>query len=420
MIAVRRILPERLFAGPGTGAVGASLDVGRASFDYLPVLDGFRAVSILLVVFSHAGLENVIPGGLGVIVFFVISGFLITRQIVAEIVSTGRLSFSAFYLRRFFRLAPALLLYLAMFTSLFLLLGAHTTGWQIASGIFYVANYYHIFIGYPPLNPNPILWSLSIEEHFYLVAPFVVFLFRHRLPMLLPWFVLALVLVPVWRFYIFETCAHDPGAGICGVEGGARRLRATDTMFDCILYGCVLTLALHFHGDRLRRVICRPVVAWLALAALLATLLLRDPAFRDTLRYSIQGGSIAVIVAAMLYGRWPLAARVLCTAPSLLIGRLSYSLYLFHFGVGGLVTRLVPGPLLSPLSLTLFLTGSFALASLSYFFVERPMVAVRKRFSAAHLSRPSPKTVTPDADGRVIYSPGPLSKTREAAEITKA
>ena len=121
----------------------------------------------------------------------------------------------------------------------------------------------------------------------------------------------------------------------------------------------------------------------------------------------------------MLYGRWPLAARLLSTPPALLVGRLSYSLYLFHFGVSGLVTCLIPGPLLSPLSLSLFLTGSFAFASLSYFFVERPMVAVRKRFSAVHFSRPSPKTVTPGADSSVIYSPGPRINTREAAEITK-
>lgn len=418
---MRGTLLGRVFAGRAgaAGASGVPLDVGRASFDYLPVLDGFRAISILLVVFSHAGLENIIPGGLGVIVFFVISGFLITRQIVAEITATGKLSFGAFYLRRFFRLAPALLLYLAMFTSLFVLLGAHTTGWQIASGIFYVANYYHIFIGYPPLNPNPILWSLSIEEHFYLVAPFVIFLFRRRLANLLPCLVLLLAAVPLWRLYLFESCAHDPSWGMCGLPGGLRIFHGTDTMFDCIAYGCALALALHFHGEKLRRVMSRPVVAWSALAALFATLLVRNPAFRDTIRYSIQAGSVAVIAAAMLYGRWPLAARLLSTPPALLVGRLSYSLYLFHFGVSGLVTRLIPGPLLSPLSLTLFLTGSFAFASLSYFFVERPMVAVRKRFSAARFSRPSPKTVTPGADSSVIYSPGPRINTREAAEITK-
>lgn len=403
---VWRVLPERwrVFAGSGGAAVASAapvVDVGRASFDYLPVLDGFRAVSILLVVFSHADLGNIVPGGLGVTVFFVISGFLITRQMIAEIVSTGGFSFSAFYLRRFFRLAPALLLYLAMFTSLFLLLGAHMTGWQIASGIFYVANYYHIFIGYPPLNPNPILWSLSIEEHFYLVAPFVVFLFRRRLPRLLPYMAFLLVAAPLWRLYIFETCAHDPAAGICGVEGGARRFRATDTMFDCIVYGCVLAIFLHFHGRRISLALRSSIPAWLALAALFASLLVRSPAFRESLRYSVQAGSVAVILAAMLYGRWPWAARLLYTAPSLLIGRLSYSLYLFHFGVAGLIGFLIPGPLLSPLSFTLFLAGSFLLASFSYFFVERPMVAVRKRFSAARFRR-SPKTVTPDSVGSVV------------------
>src|SRR3954447_19141856 len=84
---------------------------GRASYDYLPALDGFRAISISLVVLAHGGLNRVVPGLLGVVVFFVISGFLITRQMIAEIERSGRLDVRAFYVRRFLRLAPALLLY---------------------------------------------------------------------------------------------------------------------------------------------------------------------------------------------------------------------------------------------------------------------------------------------------------------------
>jgi len=410
-------------------------DIGRASFDYLPVLDGLRAVSILLVVFSHADLGNIVPGGLGVTVFFVISGFLITRQMIAEIVSTGGLSFSAFYLRRVFRLAPALLLYLAIFTCLFLALGAHMTGWQVASGIFYVANYYHIFIGYPPLNPNPILWSLSIEEHFYLLAPLVIFLFRRRLPKLLPFMVLALIAVLPWRLHIFQTCSADPAAGICGVPGGLRIFHGTDTMFDTIVYGCAMALILHLYGKQAARLMRSSAPAWLAAGLLLASLLIRSPLFRETLRYSIQAGAIAVLMTALLYGRWPWVSRLLCLPAALLIGRLSYSLYLFHFGVATLMAHLLPGrPLSNPLSLVLFLVASFALAGFSYFVVERPMVAVRKRFSAARRLRRAPKTVTPDHAGTMVYSTHPLeepdSRTRKEAlaagpsqgqaEITKA
>jgi peptidoglycan/LPS O-acetylase OafA/YrhL len=422
MSDVHRLRPGRLLpdqwrrmwrhwggAGEGQSALAAPrAEIGKASFDYLPVLDGLRAISILLVVFSHADLGNIVPGGLGVTVFFVISGFLITRQMIAEIAATGSLSFSAFYLRRVFRLAPALLLYLAMFTSLFLALGAHMSAWQVASGIFYVANYYHIFIGYPPLNPNPILWSLSIEEHFYLVAPFIVFLFRRKLPTLLPYMVLAFLLVPLWRFYIFQLCAGDPHAAMCGVEAGARRFRATDTLFDCIVYGCVMAVLLHFYWRQAARLMRSAAPAWLAAALLLTSLLIRNPLFRESLRYSLQAGAVAVIMTALLYGRWPWVSRLLCLPPILLIGRLSYSLYLFHFGVATLIVFLFPGrSFLNPAILALFLAGSFGLAGFSYFFVERPMVAVRKRFSAARRLRGAPKTVTPDRAGAMVYSTHP-------------
>lgn len=359
------------------------VDVGKASWTYLPALDGFRAISILLVVFSHTGLESVIPGGLGVIIFFVISGFLIMRQMIAEIGATGDVSFKGFYLRRFFRLAPALLLYLAIFDVVFVALGAHTTWIQVVSGILYFANFYHIFVGYPPHNANPILWSLSIEEHFYAVAPLVIFAFRRNLRHLLAALCLLLVLVLVWRTILYQHCLSAGAGGICGVPGGLRIFHGTDTMFDCIAYGCVMALVLHFHGATVARLARHTILPWAAVGVLFATLLLRDPFFRDTLRYSLQAGSAAVIMSAVLYGRWPLLRRFLCLPLSLLIGKLSYSLYLFHFGVGTLLVLLFPGrSLLDPPYLALFLAGSFGMASLSYFLVEKPMVAVRRRLGS--------------------------------------
>lgn len=363
-------------------------EVGAASFDYLPVLDGFRAISILLVVISHAGLEWLVPGGLGVVVFFVISGFLITRQMIAEIAATGTLSFKAFYLRRVFRLAPALLLYLAVFDTLLGALGADITPMHVISGVFYFANYYHIFIGYPPHNPNPILWSLAIEEHFYLVAPMAVFLCRRNLKGLLAGLCLAAILAPLWRLALYLHCSADPSGGICGIPGGLRIFHGTDTMFDCIAYGCLMAVVLHLHGHRVGAYLRSGIPILIAAAVLLSTLLLRNPVFRDTLRYSLQAGSIAVVLASMLYGCWPWLGRLLCTRPSLFVGRLSYSLYLFHFGVGTVLVLLFPGhSLLEPGLLPVFLAASFSFAALSYYAVERPMVAVRKRFSAARFKR---------------------------------
>jgi peptidoglycan/LPS O-acetylase OafA/YrhL len=381
-------------------------DIGTASFAFMPALDGFRALSIALVVVSHADLANVVPGGFGVIVFFVISGFLITRQIVAEIGATGSLNFTAFYLRRVFRLAPALFLYLALFSSLLRIMGADIAWFHVASGVFYIANYYHIFIGYPPRSPNPILWSLSIEEHFYLVAPLAVFLFRRDLGRLLGYLGLLLLLVPLWRLAVFQICSATPAAGLCGVSGGLRIFHGTDTMFDCIAYGCAMAVIMHRYSERVRRVVLSPMTPWLALGLLAGSCLLRDPLFRDTARYSVQSASVAMILVSVLYGRWAPFSRLLCSRPFQVVGRLSYSLYLFHFGVGIVLRSIFPaGSFLTPLNLILYFGSSFVLASLSYFFVERPMVAVRKRFSAVRLARAG--AAASGGNGDIILSASP-------------
>ena len=89
----------------------------RASaFAYQPVLDGWRAVSILLVLVSHGGLDKVVPGGLGVTIFFFISGFLITSLLISEFQREGRISLKKFYLRRFWRLAPPLICFIVLST----------------------------------------------------------------------------------------------------------------------------------------------------------------------------------------------------------------------------------------------------------------------------------------------------------------
>ncbi|HUD26234.1 MAG TPA: acyltransferase family protein, partial [Burkholderiaceae bacterium] len=85
-----------------------------SGFAYQPVLDGWRAVSILLVLLSHGGLDKAVPGGLGVTIFFFISGFLITSLLISEFRSDGRISLENFYLRRFWRLAPPLICYIIL------------------------------------------------------------------------------------------------------------------------------------------------------------------------------------------------------------------------------------------------------------------------------------------------------------------
>ncbi|MDX2028053.1 MAG: acyltransferase [Alphaproteobacteria bacterium] len=359
---------------------------GRASYAYLPALDGFRAVSILLVFLSHAGLEHIIPGGLGVLTFFVLSGFLITRQIIAEIEKTGTLSVKRFYLRRVLRLVPPLLAYILVFSVVLGLLGATITTTHIFSGLFYFANYYQIFVGYTQHNPLPILWSLSVEEHFYTLFPLVILLFRNHLKKILPWLGATVIVVLIWRTYLSNLC-NTAGSVLCGLSGQERIFHGTDTIFDSILYGAIAALALHYYNHSIRRWLINPASFGLAIACLFGTLLYRDPFFRETLRLSLQAISVAIIMINVLFSAFSGVERLrrfLSLGPCLLLGRMSYSLYLFHFGVLNAVYALqgTENTIEGAGGMALYVGGSLPCAALSYYLIEQPMLGLRRRFGA--------------------------------------
>jgi len=140
----------------------------------IPSLDGIRAVAVSLVFFAHAGLEHVVPGGLGVTIFFVLSGFLITTLMRIEHARSGRIHFGGFYLRRLLRLMPPLFIVVAAAAALSaaaLIDGGFTFG-GLLSALFYLGNYHviaHDFHGMPA--GIGVVWSLAIEEHYYLLFP---------------------------------------------------------------------------------------------------------------------------------------------------------------------------------------------------------------------------------------------------------
>ncbi len=349
--------------------------------DYIPALDGFRAIAILLVVFSHAGMgaEKWFPGMLGVVCFFVISGFLITRQIIAEIEQTRHFNIPMFYMRRILRLLPTILLYLFLFTPVLRHLGASITTAHIASGILYMANYYHIFIGYPPYNPMPILWSLSVEEHYYIVFPFLMLAFRQDMKAALPLLISLLFAALAWRAALYNLC-HGQTLPVCGVNEKAR-MHGTDAIFDCIIYGAAAAFALRYHYREIRSMLIHKKAFAAAIILLIFSLILRNPLFRDTLRYSMQSACCAVIILNVIHGNPARLERWLSHPWMVFTGRISYALYLMHFGV--LVTlEAAWGKQYfdSPIESSLYLILSFLIAACSYFLVEKPMITVRKKF----------------------------------------
>jgi len=360
-----------------------SAAAARASaFAYQPVLDGWRAVSILLVVVSHGGLDMVVPGGLGVTIFFFISGFLITSLLISEFRRDGGISLKNFYLRRFWRLAPPLICFIILSALLIVFCLKSVKPLELLSAILYFANYYSIYWQYEalPFGPSPlkILWSLAIEEHFYIFfAPLMAF-FAHtqrRLFLLL----LILLVVP-----LTIRCAAVLGEPLTLIRYEYTYM-ATEARIDSLAWGALLAwLCSHVRPARLKALLDNEIAIGASLGLLLLTLLVRGEGFRESIRYSLQGIALLPLFYATVLGRslQPLGA-MLAGRPAVLIGKLSYSIYLYHW-LALVFAGWVSGEkraLSVPWLLTYYLL-SIGLSYASYRFIERPSLVLRKRYGS--------------------------------------
>jgi peptidoglycan/LPS O-acetylase OafA/YrhL len=353
----------------------------EARYGYIPGLDGLRAIAVLIVLVAHFGLSHIIPGGFGVTVFFFISGFLITRLLIAEAEKKGRVGLKDFYVRRAIRLFPALLGMTFVTTAVHLGLGLGSpVATEFAAANLYFTNYYQIAaqaVGAAPYMSWTPLWSLAVEEHFYMVFPALLVLTGLNWRRLTTVLLAVIVLVPIWRLAV---------SLIWPQTAELYTYMATDARIDSIAYGCLFTLGLHQLRDPARlRVLIGWVPSVLAALVLLATFLIRDDMFRQVLRFSVQGLTLGVLLLNLYFGRvFQWAFPVLELAPLRWIGRVSYGLYLWHFPVLDLVERADLGT--AP-TVIIALTASFAITALSFYFWEQKFVALRKRFGA-HIVAP--------------------------------
>lgn len=345
---------------------------------YIPSLDGIRAISFFLVFFSHAGLGNLVPGGFGVNIFFLLSGFLITTLLRMELTRTGQISLGAFYLRRVLRILPPLYVTLAL-ALLLRIIAMGPASIPIPGTIaqfLQVFNYYQIYADPPTFLPGTgVLWSLAVEEHFYLIFPLLYAWMCPRLSVrgqsLL---LLALCGVAlVWRCVLHYFNFHD---------SFDHTYMATDARFDSILFGCVFAVAANpVLDDPLYRRTLR-AMKWLlpvSVAVLLATFLVRNESFRETLRYTVQGLSlIPIFMAAIYYQKsWPV--KFLNLPLVRFLGVLSYTLYLCHSiimeSIGSVLTT---SPVLSSAA---SLVCALVFAVLVHYGIELPATRLRKRLS---------------------------------------
>ena len=341
-----------------------------------PSLDGLRAVSISLVLLNHlTGTKYFLSsailrplgdiGNFGVRIFFVISGFLITSLLLSELNKTDAISLKKFYIRRTLRIFPASYIYIAS------LILAWRAGWLSlrSPDILHAATYsmnYHLTDVWATRH----LWSLSVEEQFYLMWPSILVFAKPRYA---TWVLsVALIAVPIGRvgLYVFQP-SYRPYIGL-----------SFETVCDALATGCLLSLLgpVLSRSRAYKAVIAHRTFAILIIVALFVNKLGSD----HPIAYFLVGVPVVNIIIAMSvdrYLRFPElpVGRFLNTRPMEAIGVLSYSLYLWQQPF--LIQSRTPAS-----SLTVFpfnIITAVGLALISHRLIEMPFLRLKRRFESA-------------------------------------
>ncbi|HSB87946.1 MAG TPA: acyltransferase, partial [Ilumatobacteraceae bacterium] len=338
---------------------------------YLPGLDGMRALAVVAVMIYHANHEWLGGGFLGVEVFFVISGYLITLLLIGEHERTGRVSLAKFWLRRARRLLPAvftMMSALAVYMALFKRQPQGRTRGDFLGGIFYVSNWYQIFVGqgytaneaFVPLRH---LWSLAVEEQFYLIWPLVMVgllrLGRHRLPRVALWLfgISAWVAIIVGLLFangdVATTCASDQMNGYWKLFG--RCISINETLYlgtlsriGGLMLGAAFAMVWRpmalLRGparEKSRQLDLLALGGLLVLGLLMWKLTLSGVGHNTGIRFDpwlfrggffLTGLATLMVIAAVTHQR-ALMGKVLGNPVLNYVGTRSYGLYLYHWPI---------------------------------------------------------------------------------------
>jgi peptidoglycan/LPS O-acetylase OafA/YrhL len=338
---------------------------------YRAEIDGLRSLAILPVVAFHAGIARLSGGFVGVDVFFVISGFLITTIILADLEAgagpggnpAGRFSILEFYKRRILRILPALgvMLVAVVIAAWALMLPNEfrATGKSVLATALFLSNVYFwktsgYFATAAEMKPLLHTWSLAVEEQFYVFFPLLLVLVARVLNRR---FALVVVLLSVLSFLACVILTpRDPGSAFFLLPTRIWEL------------GLGALIAAGGAPTRLSPR-AREALAGLGVALILAGVLIlseEDPFPGWNALYPVVGAGLVIA-----YGAGTLTGRLLATRPLVYVGKISYSLYLWHWPVIVFYKMIHGGPLGAP-DIALVIALSFLLADLSWRFVERP------------------------------------------------
>lgn len=350
------------------------MQASRAPLEnYRPEIDGLRAVAVLLVLLFHTGIDLVPGGFVGVDVFFVISGYLITKVIV-DACAAQRFSYWRFLERRFFRLYPAMLATLALtLTGGFLLLSPHhfkLLGEYSASAQLSISNFAFLRnAGYfaEGAGTNPLLhtWSLAVEQQFYLVWPVLIFLAYRLRPIAVPVAVALAGLVSlIWSWYLINAAPEKA------------YFLAQSRVFEFAIGAFILWVPRI--GQSFRAIEDLLVLTGLALILYAGFVFNKHTPFPGKMALMPCFGAALCIYA----GRARVAGLLLRNPVATWIGAISYSVYLVHWPIFVLYRYYRFGPL-SNVEVAAMLLAPFIVAIPIFAFVESP--SRRLRFSTMRM-----------------------------------
>lgn len=353
------------------------------SIPYQPALDGLRAVAVLAVLLYHGGATWMRGGFLGVDLFFVLSGYLITTLLLVEWGRSGDIGLRGFWIRRARRLLPALALVLVGIAVYAFAVAQRSQLEQIRDDglatIGYVANWRFIlsdqsyFEQFAAPSPFRHMWSLAIEEQFYLLWPFLVLgLLRWRAQLRLATrvFVGGAVVSSLLMAVLYQP-GRDP----------SRVYYGTDTRAQALLIGASLAaILLRLRTSRTSSREHKPRSAPWVRAGLVGAVVLLGMliATKDTAEWMYRGGYLlaavacALVIAAAVQPGRSFVRAALSPEPLRYVGKISYGLYLWHWPIYLTLTEDRTGLDGTPLLLTRILL-SVGFAAVSYHLVESPI-----------------------------------------------
>jgi peptidoglycan/LPS O-acetylase OafA/YrhL len=361
-----------------TDKIDTIMNYSKDSADYIPEFDGIRGISILIVMIFHAKAPFLKGGYIGVDIFFVLSGFLITFILLNEYNKTDRIDLRLFYVKRVLRLAPALI-FLLVFINLYSQIyldnsAAKSTFIDSIIVLFYSVNWSRAFGIHSPYYLAH-CWSLSIEEQFYFIWPIIfLVILRNIKSKTKVLYIVLFVAFTIWFYRIYL---------IYGNATIMRLYNGLDSRADALLIGCSLALFISNNEIGTKKIaFLGLLLKYLAPISLLFIVLICLLVHWKNINMYYWGFFVVELCSAVLILNVYICKNsiinvVLRTRLLTLVGCISYGLYLYHYPIYKVMAEVG----YSWKQVMSFGTiATFAIAILSYYLIEKPALRLKRKY----------------------------------------